>query len=89
MSVIIKTIRIGKRGEIVIPAEFRELFSLKYGTNLLISSSANGLNIQPKDFSNFKKKWQKSGKRKTLNLEIDDVDSEIKRENLLTQILKK
>lgn len=42
-----QTVSIGKRGEIVIPASFRKLIGLKYGSNLILSLQESNLVFTP------------------------------------------
>ncbi len=41
------TIKVGKRGAIVIPAALREKYGFKEGTNILIQPTEQGLLLQP------------------------------------------
>jgi AbrB family looped-hinge helix DNA binding protein len=48
---------LGKRGEIVIPAEIRKLFNLKYGSNLVVQIQDKNISLTPQNYSSFKEKW--------------------------------
>lgn len=86
MSVIKQNIRIGKRGEIVIPNSFREILGLKYGSNLIISLEKETLQLVPKSFEGFASKWRGRSKSKS---SFQEDKSELKREKFLEKILKK
>jgi AbrB family looped-hinge helix DNA binding protein len=89
MSVKKQSIRVGKRGEIVIPNYFREILGLQYGSNLIVSLEKESINLAPKSFDNFSSKWKARTKAKN-NLKSSKIEdeSELKREKLLENILK-
>jgi AbrB family looped-hinge helix DNA binding protein len=90
MSVKKQSIRVGKRGEIVIPNYFREILGLKYGSNLIVSLQKESLELVPKNFDNFASKWKgKSNLKNTLKNNKEEDKSELKRESFLEKILKK
>jgi AbrB family looped-hinge helix DNA binding protein len=59
------TLTVGKRGEIVIPAEVRKLFNLKYGSNLVVQIRDKKITAIPQNYSSFKEKWLSKRKKLT------------------------
>jgi len=94
LSMSSQTVSVGKRGEVVIPAGFRKLIGLKYGSNLIISLQENNLVFTPKSYSVFEQKWQNRKQKQikmvnSSNKTIDKNDiTEKNRENFLENILK-